>query len=234
MKKAVMLKQLELEKTEQDFFNTLLELNYANERQRQTLVQKAQSIAQTIPHYSNWPHDPQQFWNAEALSWKQRISPDVRAALREELSFLQGKNLDLGSGSFSYVSNSVAVDFSEEMLRLNDVKEKIVADLEGELPVEDESFDSVTMNFLANYIKNVPGLLSEAKRALKVGGTLAIVQSAHPVMDVHRMHYKNSYGEAELKILLRKDWYHVRSYTKNVGGRELVFLVGEKSVDLLK
>lgn len=229
MNKAVM-KQIELEKAEQEFFNTLLELNYANERQRQTLVQKAQSIAQNIPHYSNWPHDPQHFWNAEALSWKQRIHPDVREALQEELSFLTGRNLDLGAGSFSYVKNSVAVDFAEEMLRLNDAQQKIVADLEGTLPVADESFDSVTMAFLANYIKNVPGLLAEAKRALKVGGTLVIVQSAYPVMDVHRMHYKNSYGEAELKILLRKDWFHVRSYNRNVAGRDLLFLVGEKSV----
>ncbi len=229
MQKAVM-KQLELERKEQEFFNTLLELNYASGPRFQSVVQKAQSLAQEIPHYNGWPEHPQRFWNAEALCWRQRIDPRVREALQEELSFLKGRNLDFGAGSFSYVKNSVAVDFSEEMLQLNDAQEKFVADLEEPLLFQEESFDSATMVFLLSYIKDVPRLLAEAKRVLKVGGQLVIVQSPHPVMELHRMHYKNPYGEAELKILLRNGWHGVRSYMKEVGGRNLIFLLAEKGV----
>lgn len=224
-----MKKEGELARIEQDFFSTLVELNYiSRNRKLNDVVARAASFARQLPAYNQWPHDAKQFWNAEALCWKGRVEKEVREAIKKELSFLSGYNLDLGSGSYSYVPNSVAADSSEEMLLLNDAEEKVVADLEKPLPFADQLFDSVTMIFLANYIKNVEQLLAEAKRVLKAGGKLAIVQSRDPVMELHRMHYKNSYSEPELKILLKGKGFAVNSYTKDVQGRKLLFVMGER------
>ena len=219
-------KQIELERAEGDFLLTLMEFNHVSDDAGvRGLIQKALPFAQKVPHYSNWPNDPQQFWNAEALSWRGRIERDVRKGIRRELAFLKGKNLDLGCGSYSYIPNSAALDFSSEMLLINEAQEKITANLEEPLPVAHESFDSVSMVFVANYIRNVDQLLGEAKLALKVGGKLAIVQSMQPAMGLHRTHYKNSYGDAELKVLLKKHKMGARSYVKDVCGRELLFVL---------
>lgn len=214
---------------EQAFFNTLLELNYERHYNEKT-VRRAQELAQQLPQYNQWPHEPRQFWNAEALCWNGRIEKEVRDTITQELSFLKGFNLDLGAGSYSYVPNSVAADFAEEMLILNNSINKVAIDLESPLPFSDHQFDSVTMVFAIGYVQHIEQLLAEAKRVLNVGGTLAIVQSAHPVLGLHHMHYKNSYGEAELKIFLKKHRLPVRSYIRSVNGRDLLFVMGKRGI----
>jgi SAM-dependent methyltransferase len=212
------------------FFETLLGLNYVKGKKREELVNEAKSYASQLPEYAQWPNDSKQFWNAEAICWTNRLDSNVREAIRKELSFLQGSNLDLGSGSYSYVKNSVVADFAEEMLLVNDAKQKLVVDLEKKLPLSDHLFDSVTMVFVASYVKNLSNLFIEAKRVLKIGGKLVIFQSADPVMDIHGMHYKNNYGDSELKILLKQAGLKVRSFNRKLAGKEFLMLVGEKGV----
>ncbi|MBI4153003.1 class I SAM-dependent methyltransferase, partial [Candidatus Woesearchaeota archaeon] len=217
------------QRTEQEFFDTLVELNYVGkEMSLDSIRYKASELAKQIPRYSEWPHNAEQFWNAEALCWKGRIEKEVRDAIKNELSFLKGKNLDLGAGSVTYVENSVVADFSDEMLLLNDAMQKVAVNLEKKLPFSEESFDSTTMVFVANYIGNFEQLLRETKRVLRLGGKLVIVQSLQPVVELHRMHYKNIYGEAELRILLKNIGFDVKSYVKDVSGREILLVIGRK------
>ena len=216
--------------TEQAFFNTLLELNYTRHFTEKN-VQHAAELASQLPQYEGWPNHPQRFWNAEALCWKGRIGKDVRETIAKELSFLHGgSNLDLGAGSYSYIPNSVAADFAEEMLLLNDAEHKVVLDLEQKLPFDDHLFDSVTMAFVVNYVQNVEQLFREAKRVLKSGGVLAVVNASVPVVELHRMHYKNFYGEPELRMLLQKHQLRVHSSVKNVSGNPLAFVFGRKII----
>ena len=210
------------------FFETLLGLNYAKGERFRRLVREAQQYACQLPPYAQWPQHAQQFWNAEAVCWKGRVDPAVRKAISRELSALQGLNLDLGAGSSSYTTNSVAADFAEEMLLVHDAPHKVALDLEKPLPLASEVFDSVTMVFVANYLANLPQLLREAKRVLAPGGQLVMVQSLAPVMELHRMHYRNSYGEAELKVLLKHAGFAVRSELRRLEGKELLFVRGKR------
>lgn len=216
-------------RVEQEFFDTLLELNYVGKSMSlESVRNKASQLAKQIPRYNEWPHNAEQFWNAEALCWKGRVEKEVREAVKNELSFLKGNNLDLGAGTVTYVNNSVVADFSEEMLLLNDALHKVAVNLEKKLPFAEESFDSITLVFVANYIKNIAQLLDEAQRVLRLGGKLVLVQSQEPVIELHRLHYKNSYGEAELRIMLTNLGFTVKSHEKHVCGRELLFVVCQK------
>ncbi|MBI4152965.1 class I SAM-dependent methyltransferase [Candidatus Woesearchaeota archaeon] len=229
MQKEVTRAYILAERAEQEFFETLMELNYVGKSMSLESVRyKASQLAKQIPRYNEWPHNAEQFWNAEALCWKGRVEKEVREAIKKELSFLKGTNLDLGAGSVTYVDNSVAADFSEEMLLLNDAIRKVAVNLEKKLPFADESFDSITLVFVVNYITNIGQLLREAQRVLTLGGKLTLVQSQQPVVELHRVHYKNTYGEAELRIMLTHLGFHVKSYARDIQGRELLFLTGEK------
>src|SRR3989338_8491935 len=218
------------ERAETDFITTLLDFNYiADDAQLKHLVQKTAMIAHKLPAYSSWPLDRKQFWDAEALCWNGRIEKEVRDFIRGELSFLQGNNLDLGSGTVCYVPNSTAVDFSEEMLHINPAQNKVIADLNKKLPFDDESFDSVTMVFVVHYVEDVPQLLCNVHRVLRLGGHAVIVQSAS-VLGLHRIHYKNALGEAEMRMLMKSAGFRVQSYEELVNGKKLLFLIGEKTV----
>ncbi|HLC19339.1 MAG TPA: class I SAM-dependent methyltransferase [Candidatus Nanoarchaeia archaeon] len=219
---------IELERAERQFFDILLDFNYADEGQMKHLVSKAKLHAQKIPMFSDWPQNDKQFWDAEALFWNGRMEREVRDSIRAELSHLHGKNLDLAAGSVSYVPYSVAVDFSEEMLHLNPAQEKVVANLEEKLPFADELFDSATLVFGVNYIQNIAQLFAEVHRMLKPNGRVVIVQ-APSVSALHKLHYKNSVGDVELRVLLGKLGFRVRSQQKELHGRKLLFVDAEKT-----
>ena len=226
-----MLKGVDLaaEHAERQFFSTLLDFNYADDAQIKHLLQKAAQHARMIPAFTDWPYDARQFWNAEALCWNSRIEREIRDSIRAELSSVQGKNVDLGAGSVCYVPYSVAVDFSEEMLHLNPAQEKVVANLEEKLPFAGESFDSATLVFVVNYIKNTHQLFSEVHRILRVNGRIAIVQ-AQSVSALHKIHYKNFLDDAELCVLLGKLGFRTKSQQKELHGKRLLFVEGEKVV----
>ena len=222
-------------RAEQQFFSTLQQFNHASEdKQINHLIFQASTAAQRIPQFNQWPDNPKQFWNAESIVWRSRIEQDVRNGIMGELSFLGTKdnvNVDLGAGSTCYVPHSVAVDFSDEMLHLNIAAKKIHANLEEPLPLSDNMCHSASLIFVVNYIKNVQQLLSEAHRILQDNGTLAIVQSSTGVHNLHKMHYKNSHSEAELRLLMQYAGFTVDSYTKNIAGKELLFLIGQKAIN---
>ncbi|MBS3138922.1 class I SAM-dependent methyltransferase [Candidatus Woesearchaeota archaeon] len=219
---------IELERAERQFFDTLLDFNYADESQMKHLLSKAKLHAQKIPMFSEWPHNDKQFWDAEALFWNGRMEREVRDSIRAELSHLQGKNVDLAAGSVCYVPYSVVVDFSEEMLHLNPSQEKVVANLEEKLPFADESFDSASLVFVVNYIKNVHQLFAEVHRMLKPNGRVVIVQAPF-VSALHKLHYKNSVGDVELRVLLGKLGFRIKSQHKELHGRRLLFVDAEKT-----
>ena len=226
-----MQKELDMKiSTEQRFFNVLLDFNLVRSHNDET-IQRAAALAKQLPQYSQWPNNPNQFWNAESLCWKSRIEKDVRLAIKNELSHLNnGRNLDLGSGSYSYVENSVVADFSDEMLLLNDAQHKVRTDLEKPLPFASGSFDSITMVFVASYIKNLDQLLNESKRVLAHGGKLVIVQPSNPVIPLHKMHYKNNYGDPELGMLLKRHGFSTHITRKKADTRELIFITAEKGL----
>lgn len=218
--------QKEVLLAEREFFNTLLELNHTDRENQKQVILKAQNYAQQIPDYSKWPFDKQQFWNAEAICWRTRLSKEKRAVISNELSSLTGLNLDLGAGSHSYVKNSIAIDFSPEMLHLNNTPHKVVADLEKPLTFHSEIFDSITAIFIFNYIKNAQQLIKEAKRVLQVGGQF-IIAIADNISPLHQLHYQNNYGPDELKILLKNNNFIVDSYTKN----NITFILAKKGIN---
>lgn len=222
---------IEQERAEGEFFLTLMEFNHiSDDAVVRGLVQKATRLAQKIPQYATWPSDAKQFWNAEALCWKGRIDREVRKGIKRELSFLKGRNLDLGAGSYCYTSSSIAVDFADEMLLLNDTSEKVLADIEKPLPFRDGEFDSCTLIFVLSYLHDIEQVLTEAKRVVKVGGRLVIVQSHSPVHSLHRIHFKNDYHDAEINVLLAKHKLSAHSYVKRLNGREILFVIAERGV----
>ena len=220
-------------RAEQQFVSALHQFNYAaQEQQIKHLIFQASTAAQHIPQFNQWPKNAEQFWNAESIVWRARIDQDVRNGITAELSFLNGANVDLGAGSVCYVKNSVAVDFSEEMLHINNTEQKIKANLEVSLPINDQQYNSATLIFAVSYIKNLQGLFNEVHRILNDNGTIAIVQGKN-VHGLHQMHYKNNHGEAELRMLLQYAGFVVDSYTKTIAGKELLFLIGQKAIKSL-
>ena len=221
-------------RAEQQFFTTLQQFDYAaHEKLVSHLIFQASTAAQKIPQFNEWPNNAEQFWNAESMVWKARIPNEIRSVIASELSVLNADksvNVDLGAGSACCVPNSIAVDFSEEMLHLNSASKKVRANLEDKLPLSDELCTSATLVFVVNYIKNLEGLFSEVHRILTGNGVIAVVQSAASVHDLHKIHYKNTHGEAELRLLLQYAGFVVDSYTKSIAGKKLLFLIGKKTI----
>ena len=155
-------KPLEID-AETEFFKGLIELQYGL-----NVEDKLGEISKNVSWARNWPEDKKSFWNAEAFMWNKKIDKEIRELIRGEVEFLSGgKNLDLGCGSYSYLK-SVGFDISEKMLNFNDnCLEKVIGDLENDLPFFANNFDSVTAIFVLNYVENYTFLLQEVKRVLK-------------------------------------------------------------------
>jgi len=223
--------QIEKENLKDNFFQLMMEYPYLKEpKTKKRLLQKAAGITERIPEFKNWPSNDKSFWNAEAFMWNSKVDSQLRQEIKNELAFRIGeKNLDLGSGNIVYTPNTVSVDYSPEMLRTNDNKKKILHDLEKPLPLETESFDSVTAVFIFNYIRNLPQLIKEARRVLRTGGKLTIVQPEE-VNDLYYLHVKNHYREPELKILLKRSGFITDSRTKKINSKKVTFFFCEKKI----
>ena len=158
---------------ETELFSALLELQYGQE-----VTEKIKKIAPKIPWVQGWPEDDRAFWNAEAFLWDYKIQKEKRALISRKLQFLrEGKNLDLGCGSYSYLP-SLGIDIAEKMLLRNQhCTRKIRGDLEQPLPFPSHSFDSVTAIFVLNYIRKYGQLIREVRRVLKKGGFFVVVLS---------------------------------------------------------
>ena len=183
---------------ETEFLTGLLELGYG-----EPVEEKLKLLAPKIFWARGWPEDKKAFWNAEAFMWGHKIGREARVLLTRELSFLRsGRNLDLGCGAHSYVP-SVGLDFSEKMLQYNDqCPEKILGDLEQPLPFDDSQFDSVTLVFVLNYIKNYRALLQEVQRVLRPEGKCIAVLSAPGINSWQRQKEVNAFSPSTWQDIL--------------------------------
>lgn len=197
--------------TENEFFIHKLELDYGNKK----AVKELKKLSNDIAWLKGWPNNKAAFWNGEAFMWSNKISQEKRKLITKELKPLEKKkNLDLGCGAYSYTP-STGFDISEKMLLLNDkLKERITGDLEKALPFEDESFDSATLVFVLNYVKNHESLLKEVFRVLKKKGSLIVVQSSKQVDKWHRRQAVNNCSFKRLNGLLNQTGFKVKSYEK--------------------
>ncbi len=100
---------------------------------------------------------------------------------------LEGKILDLGSGSHSSYFNYINISkeeiyFADKNIK-KDMKNFIEVDLEKELNIESNKFDSIILFNVLEHIKNYNNLLKEINRILKIGGKFEIF-----VPFMHRYH----------------------------------------------
>jgi ubiquinone/menaquinone biosynthesis C-methylase UbiE len=185
---------------ETEFLGGLLELGHGID-----VEAKLKELSSDVNWAVGWPVDKTSFWNAEAFMWRYKVGKEAQNIISDELSFLNGRNLDVGCGAYSYVLGSVGFDFSPKMLDFNDqCREKVVGDLERLLPFDSASFDSVTAVFVLNYVQNYTGLLEEVNRVLKSSGVFVMVLSAFPVNEWQRQKEVTILHEEEWKSMLEK------------------------------
>ncbi len=194
---------------ETEFLSGLIELQYGVD-----VEDKLRDVADNVGWVRGWPKNKKAFWNAEAFMWGRKISKEKRALIANELRFLEGeKNLDVGCGAFSYVKESVGFDISSKMLDFNDtIGEKVVGDLEKELPFASESFDSVTAVLVVNYVKNVTGLFCELLRVLRDRGVFVMVLSSKKINEWQRQKEVTSLHFGEWKDVLERSGFTVEAY----------------------
>jgi len=212
------------------FFELFFKISFAKDEERKRLIREAKKIADKIPEFKGWPEKTVKFWDVEAMSWRMKVPSFVRLFIRKELLKKAKKlNLALGSGSCPYIEDSVLVDFSTEMLKAVEpsfkFSKKIVYDLDkGKLPFGDNSFDSVTMVFVVNYLSRAEKVFREVFRILKEKGKLIIVQSAKMLDDWYVKKEKKQWKTEELSKLLKKIGFKVKVEKKKIRRTQLVFV----------
>ena len=177
-------------------------------------------VSKEISWLKGWPKSRRAFWNGEAFMWRNKIEREKRELIKKELMFLEERgrrgrrNLDLGCGSYSYIT-SVGLDISEKMLLLNDnLQEKVLGDLEKKLPFRKGEFDSVTMVFVLDYIRNYWNLLKEVFRVLKEKGVLVVVQSRKKGKGIWEKQRRNNFRPERWGKILREVGFKVDFYEK--------------------
>ncbi|MBW2992723.1 class I SAM-dependent methyltransferase [Candidatus Woesearchaeota archaeon] len=207
-------KQFEQDNMMDQFMDKLKEINYNESSDTNSLL----DIAKKIEHMSDWPQNPEKFWDLEAAFWNRRIDNKTKNIIINELNKnISGKTLNIGSGSFPYI-NSINIDISYEMLYWNPSENKIQADALF-LPFKDKSFDSAIAVFVANYIKDLADFIQELKRVLKKDSNLIFVQAKN-INKLHQLAENKNFSVQKLSGLLRNNGFSVRQLEKE----NLVFL----------
>ena len=189
---------------EDQFIIGLLELQYDS-----SVSLQLKPLAKNISWAEGWPDNNKAFWNAEAFMWQRKIDSNIRQLITNELQLLQGNNLDLGCGSYSYIP-STGFDFSEKMLDFNEnLIKKVQGNLEEPLSFQDSCFDSITAIFVLNYVKDYQQLFSEIERILKSEGTFVMILSANPVKDWQRQKEVHTMSKDEWMNLLEQSGFSV-------------------------
>ena len=104
---------------------------------------------------------------------------------KKAVNLIVGKKiLDLGSGTgaaFNLLNDFevTAIDPDENMLKLNDFKNKLVGKAES-LPFKDNTFDSVVCTFVWRNLDDTHKALSEIRRVLKAGGKFILLDMTRP------------------------------------------------------
>ncbi len=109
----------------------------------------------------------------------------------------KGEVVDLGCGWFSnpYLVDAVGVDI-EKMSCPKNYKKLIQADLNGKIPLPDNSFDTVIASGVIEHLYNYHGFLIECKRILKPGGTFIV----------------NTPNKTVNRLIARKNMLHVQEW----------------------
>ncbi|MBW2981868.1 class I SAM-dependent methyltransferase [Candidatus Woesearchaeota archaeon] len=224
------------DKLKDDFFDIIFKLSYiSNKRQRQQLIKKAKDLSDKIPELKGWPSDSKKFWDAEAYAWLSKIPRKIRESIKQELMkrIPSGKiNLSLGSGSYPYIEESILLDFSAEMLKSVPpikYKARLEYDLElGKLPFKNNSFDTITMVFIIDYLKNINSVLKEVNRILKPKGKLILVNAKKPIDIWYRKHEVKQYSKDDIISLLKQAGFKVNIKEKKIDKITLFIAEGLK------
>jgi ubiquinone/menaquinone biosynthesis C-methylase UbiE len=146
--------------------------------------------------------------------------PDLEAITSKLRDQSGARVLDLGCGaghlSFAvatHVRAVVAYDLSTEMVdivtkeaRRRDLRNVVTKKGQVEsLPFEDASFDWVCTRYSAHHWSNIQRALGEARRVLKRGGGLMVIDTCAPTNPLFDTHLQT--------IELLRDGSHVRNYT---------------------
>jgi len=92
------------------------------------------------------------------------------------------------------------------------------------IPFEDEQFDKVyAVNSFHEWGEALPGLM-EARRVLKPGGLLAIVEHPHGKLDAKRIQEIQN----DLATQISSAGFDVEQYTNRIQGRTAIAIVGKK------
>jgi demethylmenaquinone methyltransferase/2-methoxy-6-polyprenyl-1,4-benzoquinol methylase len=117
-------------------------------------------------------------------SWRNRAS-----------KYIIGNNvLDLGSGTgaaYKQLANFdvTALDPDAKMLQLNKFSKKIIANAEN-IPLDDNSIDTVYCAFVWRNVKDTQKALSEIKRVLKPNGVFILLDMTRPKKKILRIIHK--------------------------------------------
>jgi ubiquinone/menaquinone biosynthesis C-methylase UbiE len=197
--------------SETEFISGLIEIQYEQDQKLKDKVSELKDLTKNISWAHGWPENNVSFWNAEAFMWQSKIDKEVRELISSMLrEICKEKVLDIGSGAYSYIP-SVAMDCSQKMLDFNEnAVERVLGNLEHELPFNDGSFDYVTAIFVLNYVKNIRLLLTEVKRVLKDKGKFVVVLAANKVKDWHRQKEVNSWSKEKWTELFQEEKFNVK------------------------
>jgi ubiquinone/menaquinone biosynthesis C-methylase UbiE len=95
---------------------------------------------------------------------------------------ISGKHLDIGSGTGNlirrirqeYDVESLACDYTDTFMELNEIMVNVVDLNDGRLPYPDQYFDLVTFTEVAEHLENYRAVVREIYRILKPGGIVVI------------------------------------------------------------
>jgi ubiquinone/menaquinone biosynthesis C-methylase UbiE len=131
------------------------------------------------------------------------------ASIKSRYPDISGKHLDIGSGTGNlirrirqeYDVESLACDYTDTFMELDDVRMNVVDLNDGELPYPDQHFDLITFTEVAEHLENYRAVVREIYRILKPGGVVVIttpnvlnmkslehVRPAACRRDLHRKH----------------------------------------------
>ena len=134
-------------------------------------------------------------------------------------------NLDIGSGAGTerYAPSSTALDYCKAALKKSEARRKVLFDLEKiaegvKLPFRDNSFGSVTMVSVWQYLNIYPKLLlKEVERILSGDGKLFIIESR--AMTKENLQVRSNYSGEIINYLLGHTFYRLEHNTLCMNGQ---------------
>lgn len=195
-------------------------------------IKNMKKTASKIKRFKGWPKK-EKFWDFEASYWDKNVGKNIRQCIKRYLDKnKKGKVLELGAGSIQYIKDSYLADISKEMLKnikCSNLK-KIICDLDKDIPLPEHSFDTITLVFLVNYLKNFPRSLKKIIRLLKKDGKLIIIQSQE-INSFYDIVKRKNWDRYNLKRLFLKNKLSFKYSKLKSGQRELdVFQVSKDNI----